>query len=444
MAVICVGILLLLSKFTGECWSGPENMIDVDRDGLSQNCISHGYKDCKHKNNTCVGKDGANFVYKLVQPSCSVQFERVGCFHDDQEPPRPLPDYILSERDPTASSYNGTNIDWANWNTYMPAFICRCAALAKRLGRKIFSLQFMGECWSGANAVKTYDRNGESSRCISKKFRPCKPDDKYCVGQQFTNFVYRIVEPCNISYTQLGCFKDKLDSPRPIPTLMSSEQDRSSRAFNGYAIDFHRWDDHIEGMICRCAKRSFGSKYKIFGMQSYGECWSGEGEKSYKRDGLSGRCVTNKFTTCPPKSLHCVGEVAANYVYYVTACDVKFEAVGCYHDDLVIPRPLPDLILTERDSTSAVFNGKRIDWQNWDTYVPEFICRCAKQTKEYNYDIFGVQFYGECWSGKNALTTYQRNGVSKTCLGPGYKPCEPGSKTCVGMASTNYVYKIIP
>jgi hypothetical protein len=43
-----------------------------------------------------------------------------------------------------------------------------------------------------------------------------------------------------------------------------------------------------------------------------------------------------------------------------------------------------------------VFNGRRIDWQNWDTYVPEFICRCAKQAKEFQRQVFGLQFYGEC------------------------------------------------
>jgi hypothetical protein len=52
---------------------------------------------------------------------------------------------------------------------------------------------------------------------------------------------------------------------------MSSEQDRTSGKFNGHMIDYRRWDEHMEGMICRCAKRSFGSKFKIFGMQSYGK-----------------------------------------------------------------------------------------------------------------------------------------------------------------------------
>ncbi|XP_031569120.1 uncharacterized protein LOC116303679 [Actinia tenebrosa] len=431
-------------QYYGECWSGPENLIDIDRDGSSNECISHGYQSCKAQNTTCVGKNGANFVYKLVQPSCSIQIERVGCFKDDMIPPRPLPEYILSERDPTAPSYNGTDIDWINWNSYMPGFICRCAMLARKYGYTVFSIQFFAECWSGPAAIRTYDRNGESSRCISKNLRPCKPDDRYCVGKQFTNFVYRIVEPCDITYTQLGCYRDKLDTPRPIPILMSTEQDRTSKQFNGHVVDYRRWDEHMEGMICRCAKRSFGSKFKIFGMQSYGECWSGEGERTYRKDGGSNRCVAKRFSTCPPKSLHCVGEVAANYVYYVTSCDVKFEAVGCFHDDLILPRPLPDLILSERDSTSPVFNGRRIDWLNWDTYVPEFICRCAKQAKEFQREVFGLQFYGECWSGVNGNNTFNRNGPSTKCIGPGYQPCTPGSKTCIGMTSTNYVYRIVP
>ncbi|XP_032240147.2 uncharacterized protein LOC5514576 [Nematostella vectensis] len=430
-------------QFYGECWSGPENLLDIDRDGVSTDCIGINYEKCPPGNRTCVGVSGSNFIYKIRQPQCAVEIERVGCFHDDQIPPRPLPLYILNERDPSAESYNGTDVDWNNWNTYMPGFICRCASLSRQRGYKIFSVQFYAECWSGPDARDTYDRNGESSQCVSKNYKPCKPDDKHCVGKQYTNFVYRIVERCDISYTQLGCFKDRLQEPRPLPIMISDEHDSSSRAYNGHLINFKRWDSHIEDMICRCAKRSFGNKYKIFGLQSYGQCWSGEGTRTYRRDGSSDRCITKQFNDCPPGGKHCAGEVAANYIYYITSCSVNFEPIGCYHDDMIIPRPLPDLILSERDSTSPVFNGKRIDWLHWDTYLPEFICRCAERAKELNRTVIGMQFYGECWSGVNGVNTYNRNGNSSNCVGAGFQPCEPGSKGCIGTQETNYVYRIL-
>ena len=76
-------------------------------------------------------------------------------------------------------------------------------------------------------------------------------------------------------------------------------------------------------------------------------------------------------------------------------CDIKFKALGCFHDNLVKPRPLPDLILTERDPTSRAYNGRRIDWKHWERYLPEFVCRCARRAKELQHEVFGVQFYGK-------------------------------------------------
>ena len=75
---------------------------------------------------------------------CDIDYEPVGCFKDNQNIPRPLPDYIMNERDYRHSNWNGYLIDWKNWNTYIPKMICRCAAKAKELNRTTFSLQFYG------------------------------------------------------------------------------------------------------------------------------------------------------------------------------------------------------------------------------------------------------------------------------------------------------------
>jgi len=47
----------------------------------------------------------------------------------------------------------------------------------------------------------------------------------------------------------------------------------------------------------------------------------------------------------------------------LSSCDVKITKVGCYNDDLHTPRPLPDLILTDRDPTSDMYDGHRFDWE---------------------------------------------------------------------------------
>ena len=59
------------------------------------------------------------------------------------------------------------------------------------------SFLLKGECWSGPDAAKTYDRAGPSNSCITKGvLQKCNvSDDVVCVGGINTNFNY------GISYT---------------------------------------------------------------------------------------------------------------------------------------------------------------------------------------------------------------------------------------------------
>ena len=51
---------------------------------------------------------------------------------------------------------------------------------------------FSGECWSGCGIEDTYNKDGNSSRCITYDFKACGPQNKYCVGKSGTNFVYTL------------------------------------------------------------------------------------------------------------------------------------------------------------------------------------------------------------------------------------------------------------
>ena len=65
--------------------------------------------------------------------------------------------------------------------------------------------------------------------------------------------------------------------------------------------------------------------------------------------------------------------------------------------------------------------------------------------------MFGLQFYGECWSGETGLETFNRfrNASDQKCVMDlqftdnkvSWKHCDIASdQVCVGKASTNYVY----
>ena len=76
--------------------------------------------------------------------SCPILLKKMGCYKDNQNPPRPLPEYILTDRDKTLPIYSKIDIDWGDWINYFPDFVCRCAKQAKSQGYKFFGVQFYG------------------------------------------------------------------------------------------------------------------------------------------------------------------------------------------------------------------------------------------------------------------------------------------------------------
>ena len=104
------------------------------------------------------------FSFSFLFLSFSVQFESLGCFKDSR--PRSLPLLVENLR---------KYIDWNN----MTKTVRACAELVQRRGLAIFGIQFYGECWSGVDAWKTYDKYGPSKNCWSG------------VGREGSYFVYK-------------------------------------------------------------------------------------------------------------------------------------------------------------------------------------------------------------------------------------------------------------
>lgn len=76
-----------------------------------------------------------------------------------------------------------------------------------------------------------------------------------------------------------------------------------------------------------------------------------------------------------------------------------------------------------------------------------FVCRCAREAESRGFSHFGLQFYGECWSGPQTDRNYTMYGASKhRCVSgdPPMDKCEDNSESkCVGKANANYVYEIV-
>ena len=48
----------------------------------------------------------------------------------------------------------------------------------------------------------------------------------------------------------------------------------------------------------------------------------------------------------------------------------------------------------ERDPSVSNYGGRKIDWVNFDLYVPRLACHCAQIARKRNYKVFGLQYYG--------------------------------------------------
>ena len=74
-------------------------------------------------------------------------------------------------------------------------------------------------------------------------------------------------------------------------------------------------------------------------------------------------------------------------------CDITYTKIGCFKHDPQQPRPV--FLSTDRDNNSLLFSGKKIDWVNWASYLPDLVCRCAKKAEEKKYRYFSIQNYGK-------------------------------------------------
>ena len=98
---------------------------------------------------------------------------------------------------------------------------------------------------------------------------------------------------------------------------------------------------------------------------------------------------------------------------------ISYEEVGCFKDNQVDPRPLPELL--------ADLTGE-VDWFD----VSKVIRKCARLASEKGYTVFGLQLFGQCRSGKDAAETYNSDGDSTGC------------SSGLGGRGENLVFKILP
>ena len=115
---------------------------------------------------------------------------------------------------------------------------------------------------------------------------------------------------------------------------------------------------------------------------------------------------------------------------------------------------LSDQLTKKLFSTQLTNAQSNLHWPNdkncvfLSLLILSLACRCANATRAKGWKVFGLQFYGECWSGENGETTFNNYGEAdpKNCvqeLVQGFPPCDKSKDMeCVGTQSTNYIYRL--
>ncbi|XP_065676601.1 delta-like protein A isoform X2 [Hydra vulgaris] len=108
-----------------------------------------------------------------------------------------------------------------------------------------------------------------------------------------------------------------------------------------------------------------------------------------------------------------------------------FSKVGCYHDFGPISGKRPFPILVNYRSL--------IDWNNKKVSFENITMKCSSYAKENGFEYFGIEFWGECWTGATPDINYARDGESTLCWPT---PDENLGPMLVGQDSTIMVYKM--
>ncbi|XP_031551276.1 uncharacterized protein LOC116288606 [Actinia tenebrosa] len=387
----------------------------------------------------------ASSICRTEEP-CPVSYKTLGCYKDFGHN-RVLPNYIYNERDRTHPSYGNRRIDWHNWDKYLAAFSCRCARKAQELGYDLFGVQFYGECWAGHSLAHLSALTKAGAKCVADGFKPCGNSDRYCAGEHHSNFVYQIVNTtCDIEFVIEGCFKDSHNShARPLANYLLNDRDPTVPSYSGQNIDWVNWDVYVPQLACRCAKKAKEEGSTYFGLQFYGECWSHpQGGETYGRDGTADDCVNNCYKHCDQHP-YCIGVQFSNYVYRIKGpevCDVSIQSMGCYKEN-PYNRVLGEVLVDATYPPSEKFYGQMQDSEEWNSFFPPFLCKCAHEAKIKGYEYFGVSEYGVCYSDKLSQNYAQLGGSSSCYEGKSSSPCSNGSMACAGSnQSANYIYKI--
>ena len=102
-----------------------------------------------------------------------------------------------------------------------------------------------------------------------------RPSDLWFINLVISLFPRHFVSPldkCELPRAADGCFNEN-KSDRALSTLIINDVDMESSKFMGiFRVDYDNWDQYMEGLICRCARKAKEEGYSHFGIFNEGTC----------------------------------------------------------------------------------------------------------------------------------------------------------------------------
>ncbi|XP_048588217.1 A disintegrin and metalloproteinase with thrombospondin motifs 18 isoform X2 [Nematostella vectensis] len=151
--------------------------------------------------------------------------------------------------------------------------------------------------------------------------------------------------------------------------------------------------NNTAAIVQQCTQLAHAQGFKYFALGDNGICYSdADTNTTYFLNGETGK--NNCYAG--------VGRAGYMFVYTLESLPTLVN-LGCYRDDY-FDRALPTFYANMRD---------QIVWENMN----KTISQCAHIARNKEYDYFGVQFYGECWSSSTPLAdlSYTRHGDADNC-----------------------------
>jgi cbb3-type cytochrome oxidase subunit 3 len=151
--------------------------------------------------------------------------------------------------------------------------------------------------------------------------------------------------------------------------------------------------------------------YDLFGLQNGGECWVGNKAKDdYAKYGYSNLATCDILGNRLTNQVYEVYKAPTTTKPNVFATSENYKYKGCYSDDLDNPA-LPQYYDTTANSVDDCYNMMKDD---------------------NKYDIFALQYGGECWAGNKTTDSYDKYGKMPS-------NCD----NILGNLKKNQVYEII-